>query len=183
MLSHFNGLLFRGGVELNNIDTQENDKDMSKDRIERIKEIRGKIIEAIVDDEDMYLLKGQKGHGSGKYKECYWIDVRFESNKNMAASILFYEDFRVDNNTGNLHPGRYGYVTFQRWSNRFLERSAPNVLFCLANNKGVYVPTDTRHRFETDINVWNLEKDEETLSKEIFRKFKKFLNQRDNISF
>ena len=107
----------------------------------------------------------------------------FESNKNMAASILFYEDFRVDNNTGNLHPGRYGYVTFQRWSNRFLERSAPNVLFCLANNKGVYVPTDTRHRFETDINVWNLEKDEETLSKEIFRKFKKFLNQRDNISF
>lgn len=159
---------------MNNFELDENDMNILEERIGAIREA---IVALIDDDEDMYLLKGQKGRGRDKYKACYWIDVRFESNENMAASILFYEDFRVDNNTGNLHPGRYGYVTFQRWSNRGIERKAPNVKMGLANANGVFVPTDIRHRLETNISIWDSDIDVKTLAEDIFEEFKEFANQ------
>ena len=124
-----------------------------------------------LDENDMHILEER----IGAIREA--IVALIDDDEDMAASILFYEDFRIDNNTGNLHPGRYGYVTFQRWSNRGIERKAPNVKMGLANTKGVFVPTDIRHRLETNISIWDSDIDVKTLAEDIFEEFKEFANQ------
>ena len=147
-----------------------------KNEYDKIKEIREEIINLVKADGNMNLPR-QKGHGKEDsiYERCQWVDIRFKDDDSCAGSILFYEDFRVDLRTGNLHPGRYGYVVFQKWNNKMINRKAPNMLFGLEDIKGVFIPIDKKHRRETDICV--LEGNIESKAREVFDSFKEFIYQ------
>ena len=139
-----------------------------------------KVKELIRKDNNMKLTEYQKGKGKegSKYERCQWIDVRFCDDQSRAASILFYEDFRADVCTGNLHPGRYGYVTFQKWNNDPINRPAPNIKLCIGGLTGVFIPIDKEHHLETQINVLDGEVD--SVSESIFKLFNKFVYKGEN---
>ncbi len=111
------------------------------------------------------------GHGRGRFKDCYWIDVRYGENDAYAASILFYEDAIIDCSSGNLHPGRYGYVVFQKWHNFPFARSAPNMKMKVGKCYGVFIPFGDDYRVETGINVLDNNKSPKEIADEVFNSF------------
>lgn len=154
---------------------------MSDSGNERIKAVKEEIKKLINAQSDISLLPRQKGHGVGeKYKEYHWIDVKLNGADNLIASILFFEDFKIDIKTGNLHPGRNGYVVFQRWNNQYVARKAPNIKFHLQDCTGIFIPVDKKHRLETNIDV--LKDDElDKISKKIFDAFLEFIKKGNDI--
>lgn len=147
--------------------------DKEVNEFNRIEKVKNTIKELIKQDSDM-ILKRQNGRGKKgtRYEKCQWIDVRFKSDSHKAASILFYEDAIIDIRTGNLHPGRYGYVVFQKWSNRDFERTAPNLRIKVGRIPGIFIPIDDKHREETQICV--LDGDVNQISNEIYNEFNNY---------
>lgn len=145
-----------------------------QNQFNQIKRIRTVMKKRIIDSGRLRIKKGSLGCGKkdGRFEICQWIDVEpYEGS--LAASILFYEDARIDTRSGNLHPGRYGYVVFQKWNN-LLTRPSPNIKIQFNHCNGIFVPFDKNHREETDICILG-RIDEETIVEDIYTRFLKFL--------
>lgn len=143
----------------------------------QIEAVKGKLKEIIRADGSMCLSKNSRGQGRrvGRFEMCQWIDVEISNNDEIdTASILFFEDARIDVKTGNLHPGRYGYVVFQKWRKSFIQSKAPNILLQLGKYKGVFVPLDKHFREETGICVIGSQ-DNDAVADEVFLRFLRFL--------
>lgn len=143
--------------------------------IETISLVRKEVTERLnTKEEGLFCKVTPKNGRKGRFENCMWIDVIFAGDKNKAASILFFEDAIIDSSSGNLHPGRYGYVVFQKWNNHTLKRTAPNLVLRMGNEVGVFVPISGKYRLETGICVD--EADENTVADKIVKRFIKFVN-------
>ncbi len=140
--------------------------------IERIKEIKGLVKKKLCDygNNDLHVFR-RGGRGIKRFSDCFWIDVRYGEKHASAASILFYEDAIIDHKSGNLHPGRYGYVVFQKWHNFPFARSAPNMKMKVGKCYGVFIPFGDDYRVETGINVLDNNKSPEEIADEVFNSF------------
>ena len=152
--------------------TITDDEMIDDEDIKRIKKIKSLIKKKLYD----YETPGLKvikygGFGRGRFSNCYWIDVKYGENDVYAASILFYEDSIIDSKTGNLHPGRDGYVVFQKWHNIPFERKAPNIRMRVGKCYGVFIPIEKEYRKETGINVLDKSNTAEKIAEEIFSSF------------
>lgn len=146
--------------------------EQEKKDFDRIESIRI-LVKGMLKADKRFLLKpGERG--KGRFEKCQWITAINPSNEYEMASILFYEDAVLDTRTGNLHPGQYGKVVFQKWNNQPFKRTASNAVIQIANVKGVFIPFDKNHRKETDIDVLREDKSAEEKAREVFDSFASF---------
>lgn len=140
---------------------------------ERIKAVRD-LVSNRINRTDCFKRIKRGGFGKSRFDQCVWISVLNSGDEYEAASILFFEDFRLDDNSFNLHPGRYGYVLFQKWHNYPRKRPAPNIRIRINGHSGVFIPTGQECRKETEINVLDENETEEEIADKVFESFVAF---------
>ena len=142
--------------------TDTEHKQLLENRFCELKEVRQKMLSRL-EDNGIKPTKSGGISGSERFPYCVWIDLP-ETN----SRIAFYEDASIDEEDGNFHPGRIGYVTF-------FKNLTNNGGACLSANDVVKIRGEVKiiyncgNRYATGIRV------EEKNIDEIITAYKKFI--------